>query len=242
LNASKPVFSLADAIDKGSLKSSQSSLTSTLSNTISSVIPSGISGWMSPNEVEPKKEASSPTTARKPVLEKIQVDIHKPLSISDLKRIIDSQKGRELHGYSPYGAFSHLIQAYQEDWSKLATNLLNAVALELQNLVQKIAKDIFGRFIHLSSQLKHLLAGYLDELYKKTFEQISHLVAMERRFPFTMGSEEFNLLRLNALSDFKAQLESVKNHGYGVKTETIHKAIAALAEAGFTGIYYSIIL
>jgi hypothetical protein len=59
---------------------------------------------------------------------------------------------------------------------------------------------------------------------------------MEKRFPFTMSLDEFHQLRVSSLSEFKAQLESSRSGGYSGKAETVNKALAALAEAGYTGL------
>ena len=81
-----------------------------------------------------------------------------------------------------------------------------------------------------------ILQSFQDSLYKNSLQHIQDLVAMERRFPFTMGSEEFSQLRTKALSEFKAQLESARSHAYNGKFETVNKALASLAEAGYTGL------
>jgi hypothetical protein len=116
---------------------------------------------------------------------------------------------------------------------------------------------------------------YQSEIYRITVDYINHLVTMEQRYPFTMGSEEFNRMKNSALHEFKVQLEMARNpHLYGnypggnsygsgsninnnsnpMKSNndsssnnnnnnnntnnmhSIHRALAALAEAGYTGL------
>ena len=47
------------------------------------------------------------------------------LTLDDVKRIVDSQKGRELQGYSPYGAFSFIVAQCQQEWDARATECLS---------------------------------------------------------------------------------------------------------------------
>lgn len=145
LGDTKPIFSMADIE-----KSPRSSL---LASTLSSVMPAG---WVSNDDSARKPSPPTPTRIQgSPVtIETLSLDPHKPMTCTDLRRIIDSQKGRELHGYSPYTAFSYLVSGYQEDWEKLSNKLMAAVSMELLNLMDQLNSEVFGRFFHLSSQVK----------------------------------------------------------------------------------------
>ncbi|KAI8804707.1 P-loop containing nucleoside triphosphate hydrolase protein [Cladochytrium replicatum] len=185
------------------------------------------------------------------------LDVTKPISFMDIRRVIDGQKGRELHGYSPYGAFAFVVNSFQEEWNKYAINCLAAVSNELHLLIAKVTDEVFGRFVNLTGQMRFIIQVFQSELYRHTLEMLNHAASMERRNPFTMASDEFVRLKTSALNDFKALfLQSSANNpalsGFGTPTtptisapqaqqlarggESVNRALAALAEAGFTGL------
>ncbi|KAJ3319684.1 hypothetical protein HDU76_000474 [Blyttiomyces sp. JEL0837] len=200
------------------------------------------------------------------------VDMTRPLTISDVRRVIEAQKGRELQGTLPYGAFTFLVAGFQEEWGRLVSVCLGNVANEVQALVTKLNDETFGRFVNLHGQVRFIIQMFQTELYQMTLERINDIVIMEKRFPFTMGSEEFNRLKSSALYEFKAQLEmarannstSTSNNIFGTSSSSsssssspspnmtssastsgtlttprpdqVNKALAALAEAGYTGL------
>jgi hypothetical protein len=145
LNQSKPLFSMADVEKNNNQKSS-----SLISSTLSSVMPAS---WISDEQSKKTSSSQSSQQIYSPN-EKIDIDIHKPISLTALKKVIESQKGRELHGYSPYGAFSFIVHAFQEEWDDISLKLMKSVYLETQTLMEKVAHDVFGRFYILSSQTK----------------------------------------------------------------------------------------
>ncbi|KAJ3353263.1 hypothetical protein HDU91_005915 [Kappamyces sp. JEL0680] len=76
------------------------------------------------------------------------------LSLDDLKAIVNGQKGRELDGHSPYGAFEHLVKKSQTDWRAHALTLIANVSNELGNLLAKLCEEVFGRFPNLRVQVR----------------------------------------------------------------------------------------
>ncbi|KAJ3192762.1 hypothetical protein HK101_005998 [Irineochytrium annulatum] len=258
LYATRPVFALdrkpTPATSSLSSAMASTSLTSSVSSAISSVLWSA-SGMDDSKKKDAAKHAAgsgpngasvtSPTPVSKDA--EITVDINRPLTLSDVRRIIDSQKGRELQGYSPYGAFTFIVSNFQEEWGKHAVACLSNVSQELHLLVQKLTDDVFGRFTNLHGQVRFVIQVVQSELYRITLELINNLVVMERRYPFTMGSEDFNRLKSTALHEFKAQLElsrtsssSIASSGNGAngagRQDSVNKALAALAELGYTGL------
>ncbi|KAJ3113830.1 hypothetical protein HDU96_002872 [Phlyctochytrium bullatum] len=238
LYSSRPVFALDrkhSSLSAGAPQPS-SSLTSSVSSAISSV-------WNTISSDDKKRDSgkspavSSSTVGTKPSTaphEDVQsIELNRPLTLSDVRRIIDSQKGRELQGYSPYGAFTFIVGGFQEEWNKYAVACLANVSHELHTVIQKLTDDVFQ-----------------TEIYRTTLEIVNNLVLMEKRYPFTMGSEEFSRLKSSALHEFKAQLEMVRNSSslpsagpgptaaviHSQRQETVNKALAALAEAGYTGL------
>ncbi|KAI9096930.1 P-loop containing nucleoside triphosphate hydrolase protein [Phlyctochytrium arcticum] len=157
----------------------------------------------------------------------------KPLTVADVRRIIDAQKGRELQGYSAYDAFTYLVTGFQEDWSRLGQVCLSAVSRELHVLVGKLTEEVFGRFVNLQGQVRFVIQAFQTELYRSTSETVNALVAMERRYPFTMGSEEFTRTKSAALNEFRAQLEAARTGTNTKPPDTIAKALVALADAGY---------
>ncbi|KAJ3292517.1 hypothetical protein HK104_005215 [Borealophlyctis nickersoniae] len=203
-------------------------LTSSISSSISSVLPT----WGS----DPKQQP--PQRDMKKSVDLDPIDPKKPMTLSEVRRIIEEQKGRELQGYSPYGAFTYVIAGFQEDWGKHAQACLQAVSEELHALVAKLTDDVFGRFANLQGQVRFGIQIFQTDLYRATSEILTNLVIMERRHAFTMGSDEFTRAKSAALAELKAQLELARSAASGVtpKPDSINKAIAALAEVGYTGL------
>ncbi|KAJ3214590.1 hypothetical protein HDU67_001455 [Dinochytrium kinnereticum] len=250
--SSRPVFALDRKHPTTSHSAaSSSSLTSSVSSAISSV-------WSTISSDEKKKESakasssSVPSSAAKSQSSATEdnpgLELNRPLTLSDVRRIIDQQKGRELQGYSPYGAFTYIVAGFQEEWNKYAAACLSNVSHELHSLIQKLTEEIFGRFVNLHGQVRFVIQVFQSEMYRTTMELVNNLVLMEKRYPFTMGSEEFSRLKSSALHEFKAQLEMVRSGGAPTsntpnatmiltqRQETVNKALAALAEAGYTGL------
>ncbi|KAJ3104555.1 hypothetical protein HDU97_009067 [Phlyctochytrium planicorne] len=239
----RPTFTL----DRKHISTNQSvpsgSLTSSVSSAISSV-------WSTISSDDKKKDGgkSAPSGPSKsqhiPAQEDgASTDLNRPMTLSDVRKIIEQQKGRELQGYSPYGAFTYIVSGFQDEWNKYAVACLSNISHELHTLIQKLTEDVFGRFVNLHGQVRFVIQVYQTELYRHTLEIVNNLVLMEKRYPFTMGSEEFSRLKSNALHEFKAQLEAVRS-GTSValsaivnqRQETVNKALGALAEAGYTGL------
>ncbi|KAJ3044369.1 hypothetical protein HDV00_002261 [Rhizophlyctis rosea] len=230
--ASRPVF----AIDKKppapstpSTPSGGGGLISSSISSISSVLPSPFFSSSSSSTYKPLPTTDTDSTT----------GVKKPLTTTDVRKIIETQKGRELQGYSPYGAFTFVISSFQEEWEKHAQGCLQAVSEELHALVAKLTDDVFGRFSNLQGQVRFGIQIFQNDLHRQTAETLSSLVAMERRHAFTMGTDEFTRAKATALADLKAQLEvarSLTSSTSPPKPETTNRALAALAEAGYTGL------
>ncbi|KAJ3017362.1 hypothetical protein HKX48_003571 [Thoreauomyces humboldtii] len=256
--ASRPSFAMTH--QKGGQPVAPLSLSSSISSSISSVVGWGASaaGDMRrgtiPEMPKPGKAAPPPPLPE----HSEQPDVRKPLTVADVRRIIEAQKGRELQGYSAYDAFTYVVSVFQDDWAKHGQMCLAAVNHELHTLVGKLTEDVFGRFANMQGQVRFVIQAFQNELFRSTAEVVNNCVTMERRYPFTMGSDEFTRTKLNALNEFKSQLETART-GVGLhqnsttastaslastatahipmtKQDTVNKALAALAEAGFTGL------
>ncbi|KAL2911200.1 hypothetical protein HK105_209351, partial [Polyrhizophydium stewartii] len=235
--------------------------TTSLASSISMVIPRfGGFGFSSPSpspSASPSRPGSPadsasvpspPRTAKPPPGQAGEllgrVDTRKPMTLGDLRRIIDSQKGRELQGYSPYSAFTFLVSACQEDWEKHAARCMAAVSKELAALVNELVDKVFGRFSNLQSQLRLFTQMFQAQLQQAAMEQIGHLLAMERRLPFTLNSSTFIERKARFLHALTGQLDgSAGDAGsgggkpqQGSGPDSLQRAIAALAEAGITGL------
>ncbi|KAJ3297651.1 hypothetical protein HK104_000284 [Borealophlyctis nickersoniae] len=225
---------------QSSVGSGGGGLTSSISSSISSVLPTWGSGNnANSNGSYDQKQHRDAKKQPAPVDPSEPLDPKKPMTTSDVRRIIEEQKGRELQGYSPYGAFTYVISAFQEDWGKHAQACMQAVSDELHALVAKLTDDVFGRFANLQGQVRFGIQIFQTDLYRTTTEILTNLVIMERRHAFTMGSDEFTRAKSAALAELKAQLELARSAASGVtpKPDAINKAIAALAEVGYTGLH-----
>ncbi|KAJ3183982.1 hypothetical protein HDU85_001833 [Gaertneriomyces sp. JEL0708] len=207
------------------------SITSSISSSISSVV--GWGGSVASARQQPKPPSPS---------EEASIDTRRTFTVADVRKIIEAQKGRELQGYSAYDAFTYLVTVFQDDWARHGQTCLASVSHELNALVTKVTEEMFGRFVNMQGQVRFVIQAFQTELYRATSEVINNLVAMERRYPFTMGAEEFTRTKSAALNEFRSQLEASKSGASGNnplasgKSESINKALAALTEAGFTGL------
>jgi hypothetical protein len=95
-------------------------------------------------------------------------------SLSELRALVNFQKGRELEGYSPYGAFEHLVKKFQGDWRGYATTLITSVNAELANLTSKLTNEVFGRFSFLKGQVNFALQVFQADLGRVCTEHVSH--------------------------------------------------------------------
>ncbi|TPX71072.1 hypothetical protein SpCBS45565_g01349 [Spizellomyces sp. 'palustris'] len=233
--ATRPTFAMAHK--GGQPTAPPLSLSSSISSSISSVV-----GWGSSGDDARRKDI--PKHVKIHSADTLETDLKKPLTVVDVRRIIDAQKGRELQGYSAYDAFTYVVTAFQDEWAKHGQTCLAAVSHELHTLVGKLTEDVFGRFVNLQGQVRFVIQAFQTELYRSTSEVVNNLVAMERRYPFTMGSEEFTRTKAAALNEFRSQLEASRAGTTAgaapassqSKAETVNKALAALAEAGYTGL------
>jgi hypothetical protein len=160
-------------------QSTSSSITTSVSNAISSVLWSSssdkkagaaeknVASNSSHSNVKDSSTASAPASSSNTDLETNNSEPNstsaslaplgspaRPLTLSDVRKIIESQKGRELQGHSPYGAFTYIVSAFQEEWGQLAATLLMNVSNEVNHLIIKLVEDVFGRFVNLSGQVK----------------------------------------------------------------------------------------
>ncbi|KAI8819361.1 P-loop containing nucleoside triphosphate hydrolase protein [Fimicolochytrium jonesii] len=254
--STRPQFAMSHGKGGVAPATAIASLSTSISSSISSVVGWGTGFDPRRAEIPGNKQAKKESG---PVPEATEVDSKKPITVHDVRRIIDAQKGRELQGYSAYDAFTYVVSMFQEEWAKDGQMCLAAVNHELHTLIGKLTDDVFGRFANLQGQVRFVIQAFQNELYRSTSEVVNNLVTMERRYPFTMGSDEFTRTKSNALHEFRAQLEAARNghlsnasgatsngavasssssnaSGQPPKVETVNKALAALAEAGFTGL------
>ncbi|KAI8846380.1 P-loop containing nucleoside triphosphate hydrolase protein [Chytridium lagenaria] len=236
--SSRPVFAL-DRKQPSSLSSSHgsSSLTSSVSSAISSV-------WSTISSDDKKKDTSKASSGSSAATGKATVSAtEKPH-----RKIIDSQKGSRVARILSIWSLTFIVAGFQEEWNKYAVACLSNVSHELHTLIQKLTEEVFGRFTNLHGQVRFVIQVVQSELYRTRYGRSNNLVLMEKRYPFTMGSEEFSRLKSSALHEFKAQLEMVRSGSVAAATsinanvimnqrqETVNKALAALAEAGYTGL------
>jgi hypothetical protein len=102
---------------------------------------------------EEQKEPSSFWKKSSENVKPVKKDSSNVLYLDDLKAISNNQKGRELDGYSPYGALEFIIRKSQQEWMHHIEICLQMVGKELLNLISKLTTEIFSRFPRLHSQV-----------------------------------------------------------------------------------------
>ncbi|KAJ1570046.1 hypothetical protein HK096_004459, partial [Nowakowskiella sp. JEL0078] len=246
----RPVFVFDKTKIPGSLSHAAINGASSLMPSLPNLLPSFLSGLDDSKRKDslrgksPEKNGVTYSLQGQTLTEHGEIlDVKKPITMSDIRKVIDSQKGREMHGYSPYGAFAFIVTSFQQEWPKHSVQCLSSVSNELHLLIAKLTDECFGRFSNLQGQMRFTVQVFQSELYRSTLESLNHLIQMERRSPFTMGSDEFVRLKNDALSDFKALYEVSRTNAptSSIATppqrpETVNRALAALAEAGYTGL------
>ncbi|KAH6592521.1 hypothetical protein BASA61_004546 [Batrachochytrium salamandrivorans] len=197
-----------------------SSISMVIPNRFLSTLGQNAQGSNSPPLVDPlaSKRTHSPRPAKSSAwnasdAESCQLNLRRPLTLGDLQRIVNAQKGRELNGYSPYGAFTFLVATCQGEWQKFAVECLTNVSQELGRLLFDLTEQVFGRFANLQSQLRLFTQMFQNELQRVTLEQINHLVAMECRHPFTLSSSAFTDRKARYLYILSGQMEGISNTG-----------------------------
>lgn len=141
--ATRPTFAMSP---KPGQPAPVASSLSSISSSISSVV-----GWGNAADDGRRKDVPKHP---KPIADPTDVESKKPLSVIDVRRIIDAQKGRELQGYSAYDAFTFVVANFQDEWVKHAHACTAAVSHELHALVGKLTEDVFGRFVNMQGQVR----------------------------------------------------------------------------------------
>ncbi|KAJ3251282.1 hypothetical protein HK103_002552 [Boothiomyces macroporosus] len=158
------------------------------------------------------------------------------VTIEDLRTIVNGQKGRELEGYSSYGAFEHMVKKFQQDWKQYATTLLINISSELSGLLTKLSEEVFGRFANLKGQIRFIVQLFQSDLQRITLEHLSHTLSMESRLPFTVNSSRFLKLKQIEMDNLLATLPEpalpTAQYPGTNRSESIKRALAALSEIG----------
>ncbi|KAI9349478.1 P-loop containing nucleoside triphosphate hydrolase protein [Zopfochytrium polystomum] len=250
-----------------------SSLTSSVSWAISSVVWSSSSSTVEESKKKDSEKKFASQTSTKRLASSSPPSIHlmsppppqqrrsssgsngglRPISLSDLRRIIESHKGRELQGtHVPPGAFTTVVSMFQEEWGRLASVCLTNISNDLHSLLSHLIEEEFGRFADLRGHVCNLVEAVLSEHYQSASIKLADLVAMERRLPFTLNQEEFVRLRGSALAEFRSQMDasmgrssnSTKSSSSSLPSllgsapptappESWTRAIAAISELGY---------
>jgi hypothetical protein len=164
-------------------------------------------------------------------------------TINDLKQIVDSQKGKELDGYSPYGAFELLVRKSQNDWKQHVNTLLSNISNEILSLLHKLSNEIFGRFPNLNTQIKFCVDKLQGEVYLKTSGFLGYSLQMENRGPFTLN-KEFLSKKLDYVNKLMESNNDAPN-AYPVqqsRNESLKRAMQALGEIGVVGLTPNLLL
>lgn len=151
-------------------------------------------------------------------------------SIDDLKQLVQSQKGKELDGHSPYSCFEHIIKKSQQDWKHLLQSLLSNINIEISSLAEKLGSEVFGRFPNLKTLIQVVIVNLTAEMQKKTTEICFSVLAMEMKSPFTMNSQVF-IKQKSEASDFLLSLYQSPD----MNMDAMKRAVSALNEAGIRG-------
>jgi hypothetical protein len=153
--------------------------------------------------------------------------------LDDLRAITNNQKGKELDGYSPYGALEFVVKKSQQEWTVHVELCLQQVARELLHLSAKLSSEVFGRFPKLHSQIGMIIQVLQNDLQRIAMEQLNHTLQMEMRFPFTMNSKLFLQQKQEHLDTLLGSLVEPQPSNLN---EAIKKALNALSEVGIRGL------
>lgn len=96
------------------------------------------------------------STPARPASEEPSKKVENLYTITDLKNVVNSQKGKELEGYSPYSAFEQIAKQSQMNWKQHTTTLLHNVSQELTQLMSQISEEVFGRFAMLNAHVRYI--------------------------------------------------------------------------------------
>jgi hypothetical protein len=151
-------------------------------------------------------------------------------SIDDLKQLVQSQKGKELDGHSPYSCFEHIVRKSQQDWKQFLQTLVTNVNNEISSLADKLGSEVFGRFPNLKTLIQVVIAAFTTEMQKKTMEICMSVLAMEMKSPFTMDSKAFIKQKSEASDNLLSLYQNPD-----MNMDAMKKAVAALNEAGIRG-------
>ncbi|KAJ8322555.1 hypothetical protein O5D80_008660 [Batrachochytrium dendrobatidis] len=187
-------------------------------------------------QFHPPSLNSTPTSWNTSVAEACKLNMRRALTLADLQRVVDAQKGRELQGYSPYGAFTFLIAACQEEWKRYAIECLTNVANELAQLLLDLTEQVFGRFANLQAQLRLFTQMFLNELQRVSMEQIHHVIEMEMRHPFTLSSRVFVDRKARYIKILNGSVDSTASTPITPSTSSIEdtfRASSIFAQDGF---------
>ncbi|KAJ3274056.1 hypothetical protein HDV01_003549 [Terramyces sp. JEL0728] len=158
------------------------------------------------------------------------------ITVDELRTIVNGQKGRELEGYSSYGAFEHMVKKFQHDWKQHATTLLINISSELSGLLTKLSEEVFGRFSNLKGQIRFIVQLFQSDLQRITIEHLSHTLSMESRLPFTVNSSRFLKLKQMEMDSLVSALPEptlpAAQYPGTNRGESIKRALAALSEIG----------
>ncbi|KAJ3119581.1 hypothetical protein HK098_005317 [Nowakowskiella sp. JEL0407] len=233
----RPVFVFDEKKAGGS---SSSSLMPSLPSLLPSFLSSSDDSKRSSTLKQKQNSPTSPSLNREDL-----IDVSRPISLSDLRMVIESQKGRELQGYTPYSAFEFMVLSFQKHWAKFAAQCVLNISSELHLLTSKLVDESFGRFANLQGKLRFILQVYQSEIYRKTLDALTTLIQMERKSPFTMNTEDFARLKSEALVDFKSIYES-RPSGTGMPggsiypqtqgKDSLNRAVSALHDIGYTNV------
>jgi hypothetical protein len=158
-------------------------------------------------------------------------------TMEELKGIVSGQKGKELDGHAPYGAFEQLVKKSQTEWKSLVSILLGNVAAELDNLTGKLMQEVFDRFPNLRVHIRNLVHVLQTDLQRNTSEMVGHSIIMESRHPFTLSSTAFVNGKQRELDELQQTFFSDHSAKSSTdKADALKRAMSALGEAGVKGI------
>jgi GTP-binding protein EngB required for normal cell division len=155
-------------------------------------------------------------------------------TISQVKAIVSSQKGRELDGMYSYNAFEAIVLKCQDSWKNLTIGLFQNISMELTTLVNGLCSDIFSRFLELNRQVRTTMNCLQSEIALQAQNQLYHIIKMERRGPFTMSTSAY--LKSRQESNDALLMKSWEATNDKNTAHKFAKAINVLGDLGFPGV------
>jgi len=114
-----------------------------------------------------------------------------PMSLEDVRAVIEEHRGLELPGFSPYSAVQALISRTTNGWMSSAELLLDNTSLLMEGVVARQVDNLLGRQPAARKVARSAATSLLQELQGNCRTLLRGLIDMEHRNAFTMNRGEF---------------------------------------------------